>query len=130
MTTDAVSRRYADIKTLVTVQDELRAEAEAMLPDGYVSVGASLRRLREDLPDCITLQGAYGPVEVRGIPYDAPPTRCFHICTRSIPPEVRIENAKIQPTAPGYAGTRPRLLHRPRIHRLGMPLLIGRRRPA
>ena len=71
MTTDAVSRRYADIETLVTMQDELRAETEAMLPDGYVLVGASLRRLREDLPDCIILQGAYGPVEVRGIPYDA-----------------------------------------------------------
>ena len=61
--------------TLVAMQDEFRAEAEAMLPDGYALVGASLRWLREDLPDCITLQGVYGPVEVRGIPYDAETAR-------------------------------------------------------
>lgn len=47
-----------------------------MLPDGYALVGASLRRLREELPDCLTLQGVYGPVEVRGIPYDAE-THCM-----------------------------------------------------
>ena len=75
MATDAVSRLYTDMATLVAMQDELRAEAEAMLPDGYALVGASLRRLREDLPDCLTLQGVYGPVEVRCIPYDAETAR-------------------------------------------------------
>ena len=58
-------------------------------------------------------------------PFETPPAiRDTPRHSRTPPP---FENAKIPRTAPGCAGTLPRLLHQHRIRRCGMPPLFGRR---
>ncbi len=59
------------LDVLEEVLDNFHSRLVAALPDGYVLAGGEVRRVREDLPDRITVEGMNGPVDIRGIPYAA-----------------------------------------------------------
>ena len=59
------------LSVLEEVLDNFHSRLAAVLPDGYVLAGGEVRRVREGLPDRITVDGMSGPVDIGGIPYIA-----------------------------------------------------------